>query len=892
MSASAGAFPSQKISKVLELCEPEFVLGTTYTLSLAFFESLAFPRISKTHLKRCVLLCDPVGFERAVTEAPALRAATRDYMVAVAPASGFFHAKVWVLLGQKDLVVLAGSGNMTQPGFIDNLELFDAVHLQSGGPGSVFGTDVLGWVQGLVGLWKGVSDNDLLVLSSLKAITAQVGAFCKTLTPNTETGTRLLSSFGGPFPQQLKTLCNPDVVRVAAPYFGNSAEGLRGIQETLKPRKLEVFPALHRDGTVDLPLAAARGVPNVTVRALDLPAAQRKRFAHLKLYGLESSAGDAWLFTSSVNCTTAALEGPNVEAGILRRVARAEVQEYFRGEPMASVDAASHWSQNATAGWVTLWSTDMGDHIAMELAPAHYGRAPFSEVVIELRSGQRTAKATHGQVFGRGGTERIWWREFGDFRQRHDGCAVLEMQALDRKGDRVRGMCLVDDFATLTSDPMHRSAWRAAAALLSAEGLPEYSDLAALFTLADVLSEDADDPDEDVTGARYRKSVAGSTNEAMKDKTAVWPPRPLQEDAIPSGPMGHGAGDLIWFNRILALFVQGPTEQAVASAGDEPEDGKSGAKAAPAPVEAPPVLVRAASRLWDRGYGSFTTMRSRLEELVITERHAARVWGPATFVFLGVLNVAAALRRSSALASLAQSPATLSRDWLATLFAPRDQGDDYIDDTWGRYFPSVASDLATRFKVHPHPEICAVIAIAFAHVHAAAAQTQQQDTISLHWLQFVNVAGDLLPEATRDPSHLEHVWNAYFQDGTLGWPDVKESLDRLMGSSWNDHPGFRDVLAMTGLPARVRGGQAAVSLLPEHLRQRASRFLASGAKVIEADPLTEYCPNERCPKQGISIPELERLRSMRPVICPHCAHLLVPTPLYEEYRRAPNGSRS
>jgi len=100
------------------------------------------------------------------------------------------------------------------------------------------------------------------------------------------------------------------------------------------------------------------------------------------------------------------------------------------------------------------------------------------------------------------------------------------------------------------------------------------------------------------------------------------------------------------------------------------------------------------------------------------------------------------------------------------------------------------------------------------------------------------------------------------------------------------------VLAMTGLPARVRGGQAAVSLLPEHLRQRASRFLASGAKVIEADPLTEYCPNERCPKQGISIPELERLRSMRPVICPHCAHLLVPTPLYEEYRRAPNGSRS
>src|SRR5688500_11739414 len=109
--------------------EPEFVLGTTYTMSLAFFESVVFQHIKRKHLKRCLLLCDPFGHEMAMAEAPALRYAARDYMVATAPSPGTFHAKVWLLLARAEMVLLTGSGNLTQPGFIDNIELFDVARV-------------------------------------------------------------------------------------------------------------------------------------------------------------------------------------------------------------------------------------------------------------------------------------------------------------------------------------------------------------------------------------------------------------------------------------------------------------------------------------------------------------------------------------------------------------------------------------------------------------------------------------------------------------------------------------------------------------------------------------------------------------------------------------------
>src|SRR5688500_5387627 len=93
----ANSPPRERLDKFFKCMKPEYVLGTTYTLSLAFFESVIFPAISREQHRKCVILCDAVGYERAMAEATALQSATRDYLVATAPHKGSFHAKVWIL---------------------------------------------------------------------------------------------------------------------------------------------------------------------------------------------------------------------------------------------------------------------------------------------------------------------------------------------------------------------------------------------------------------------------------------------------------------------------------------------------------------------------------------------------------------------------------------------------------------------------------------------------------------------------------------------------------------------------------------------------------------------------------------------------------------------------
>src|SRR6516165_5441643 len=74
--------------------KPRYLLGTTYTISLAFFESIVLPALDRTQLKKSVILCDGFGFSRAIDEAPALEGAGQDYIIAPVSAARCLHAKV------------------------------------------------------------------------------------------------------------------------------------------------------------------------------------------------------------------------------------------------------------------------------------------------------------------------------------------------------------------------------------------------------------------------------------------------------------------------------------------------------------------------------------------------------------------------------------------------------------------------------------------------------------------------------------------------------------------------------------------------------------------------------------------------------------------------------
>jgi len=57
---------SIRLSDVLQLVpKPKYVLGTTYTMSLAFFESVVLPYIDTSALRSIVIVCDRLGYQRA-----------------------------------------------------------------------------------------------------------------------------------------------------------------------------------------------------------------------------------------------------------------------------------------------------------------------------------------------------------------------------------------------------------------------------------------------------------------------------------------------------------------------------------------------------------------------------------------------------------------------------------------------------------------------------------------------------------------------------------------------------------------------------------------------------------------------------------------------------------
>jgi hypothetical protein len=209
------AVPRVPLPEFFRAFSPTYVLGMTYTVSLAFFEAMVFPEIARTRLRRCLVLCDRVGFHRALVEASALRHVGREYMAMCAPTPHSFHPKVWLLINDDQAALLAGSGNLTQSGFMTNLEVFDAVLLDKSGPHQALAGDILRFLDGLHGLWSGTGRDGLLVSDTLAQMREALERLRGGMSAE-ESDVRFLTRFGGPLLDQLRELerC-PGVLRLA-----------------------------------------------------------------------------------------------------------------------------------------------------------------------------------------------------------------------------------------------------------------------------------------------------------------------------------------------------------------------------------------------------------------------------------------------------------------------------------------------------------------------------------------------------------------------------------------------------------------------------------------------------------------------------------------------------
>ena len=117
---------------------------------------------------------------------------------------------------------------------------------------------------------------------------------------------------------------------------------------------------------------------------------------------------------------------------------------------------------------------------------------PLRNITATIKVGGVTDSKQFTTMFDEKAVQFLDWDFFPSILDRTKHTALISLAATDSSGREVRGDALIDNPLLFTSDPTHRSAWRAALSLLESEGLPESSDLASIFHLVqDVF--DADD---------------------------------------------------------------------------------------------------------------------------------------------------------------------------------------------------------------------------------------------------------------------------------------------------------------------------------------------------------------------------------------------------------------
>jgi hypothetical protein len=870
------------LSDFFRLLSPRYILGTTYTISLAFFEALVYPEIDRTELRRCLILCDQAGFRRATVEASGLRGASREYMAVCTPATGSFHPKVWILVEEDKAALLVGSGNLTQSGFMGNVELFDGLLLEEGGPNRAVAEDLSHFLSGLRRLWATTADERLLAVETLGEMEEAMSSLARRMPEDTSPTLRFLSNFGEPLVRQFSGFFDSGgTLQVAAPYFGGSLSGISVLRSELSPKKVRVFPTVHPGDRVDVPVDELTKVRGVSVHALKL-SGQKTGFAHLKLYGFDSAKGQ-WLFTTSANCTQAALGGGNVEAGLMRKVKRADLQAYFAPAEGEEVPTEQRGPDFRNEGkWLLLWATSRGESIELLAGEQPEGFFPLREVQLTLQLGNEMSRCVRPSLFTHGRTEHVPWSLFPAVKERLRTSPLLWVRARSVGGALVEGAAFVDHPFLLTSDPLHRSAYRATLALLDSEGLPEAADLANVFSLITGVFDAEEPPVQTTDGAAPRGDVRPTS--PIADKVPIWPP--VADSHLPASfPRGSGLQNVHWFQQILTELLQSRDQgakESTVSDRDEETEQEEGKEPAPRP--------KVSQSVWEHAQWSFYTLLSRLKDGAITPASARKIWPVSIAILLVTL---ASRRKVIRHGDLDPEPSTgtLIGQFLRALFSDRSQPWRHgLEEDWddAPTEPSMASDLHGRFGAAPTDDLADVLLLLFGALYGTVVRVGAPFPLA-EWLVFRDIAEARVAAVEANREHLRFLCERYLADDAEGitWERVAVSLRELQEMTWEAHPGFRELQELFALSKGKQGPRA--QQLPPALQKlwplTERRLRAKKQCAYEVTRFVpNYCKAQDCSSYCVHDPKKRALQDLRPVICAACGAILIPDGLAQAFK--------
>jgi len=688
-----------------------YLFGTTYTLSLAFFESILLPELGRDSLKKCVIICDSFGFARAIDEAPALERAGQEYLVAVAPPNRCLHAKVWLAIGDDEAALLVGSGNLTQSGFLTNAELFDGLHFGSDRAlPTGFAANIQSFLSGIANLVRtGVSS---LAADSIEEIQNEFSKFAAG--PNSgDSRAQFVHSFDKPIVDQLPLSADQKRLFVAAPFFGGSLGGLQMLAARCPRSLLHVFPAVHSGDTVDLNIdSLGRELPRATAARLDT-SFKRGAFPHLKLYaGQTASAG--WIFCTSANCTMAALSGENIEAGILRSTQPKTIGKYFIVDQRALPNARLARTRAVSQASLTFSATDSGSSFSLQVSDASREHLPLKEVVIRACSGNMLGQTKVPRMFTSGTSERILWSALEDWTKPRKRAVRIDVAGLNGKGVAIHGSAFLENLLLLTSEARHRSAWRGALSLLDAEGVPDLADVSAIFALSEEIFNL-----HRLRGSRSNQEKGRPPNGSSEELVAIWPPEPDLHEL--HRRMGKTAGgQLRWFQEILKVLLRSDRSQTVsgelttqdADDDDDPETSESER------LQQQKRSLSDAERTWYFAMEHYESLLERLNHLEPTIENATQVWPIAISIFLVVMRLVTKAVKRSPEGAWVNTVDSLIDDFIRVMFGARTQSPDYCVPAYARYreerFPPLATDLRKTFGYVLHPQLALVVITLFA----------------------------------------------------------------------------------------------------------------------------------------------------------------------------------
>jgi len=824
------------LSTFFELFAPKYLIGTTYTASLAFFESVVLPKIDRSRLQGAVIIGDEFGFANATTEASALVHVTTTYSMVLAPHGNNFHAKVWIMATDDEFAVLCGSGNLTHSGFIGNHELFEVLRIRPGGNQRELGNELIGFVKAIANLFKTFDTDTVpareILLDCIEAMKGVVAAQGSTESREVY----FLSSFGGSFPDQIVARTGASVrkVCVASPFFGGSFKGLNSLSASFPSAKLEVFPALH-GSSIDLPLTPA----GETRRKLKLWS-EKEAFAHLKLYGFSGDA-DSWLFNGSVNCTDQALSGSNVEAGVLRKVSQSTFAYYFKSDgPLPKVDELKIVWPESGSRWLRIWAANVGSGIRLSLDPAETN-TPLGKVSVELLSGSQSTSVQ----FLEGFVQPVWLIHWERFQKRPEGpnCLSVRITGTDSSGHLREGVAFVDDTAMLSSTPQQRNAWAGVQTILTAEAIPSLAELGAVFELLGRVMEGAEETPAPTSG------IAQKSKEEQKPKERaepIWPPQP---GAARGGASGWNLGSDACFRKMLEGLLRDPSLGDVTE--EDSADLDDGKKTA-TPSErrrkaAQKVFELAKERIADfcrrvHSMAPDSVLAERLLPVAVGYFHLAqRVW-------VGTRK----LRPGAARKELLEVVVAYTK----ALFDRRPQSRSFTPAFNSVYrhsmFPPLAWDIQHRFQKTIHASLVPfhVALFAFLKARGGDAFSRRQ------WLTFRSAArlGSL---GADDKVAAAQVALRLFGEGEQHIEPLKielaAALNELEGVKWCNEPGYATLLKA----------------------RQANR------NILGVDPNQRFCPNNGCPR--ITSPEFDGLSAIGTIDCPRCSSVLTSFQLHEAF---------